>query len=136
MTQRFSAMMIILAGMALPGVAPASVAQPLTKHALDVRANAACQTASNATARVALGPEPSNAAGWLPRGTTLHAIERTEITALEKLTPPKRLAKLWRTYLLGLHHEERAIEPLSTAPVRTAPERRKRDCSETIGARE
>jgi hypothetical protein len=105
-----------MVGMALAALPLASAARAaLTKHALDTRANAACQTASDATSRLLFGTKPSDAAGWSRLGTALHAIEGTEIAALERLSPPKSLAKLWRTYLLGLHHEERAIEPLYRA---------------------
>jgi hypothetical protein len=113
---RLSKVIIIMVWLTLAALPLASVAHAaLTKHALDTRANAACQTASDATSRLLFGAAPSDAAGWLRLGTALHAIERREIAALEKLSPPKSLAKLWRTYLLGLHHEERAIEPLYRA---------------------
>jgi hypothetical protein len=113
---RLGRTILVVVGIALAGVGTATAADAtLSKHVLDARASAACQTASNANTRVVLSPRPTNAAGWLRYGATLHAIESREIKALERLSPPASLAKLWRTYLRGLHHEERAIEPLFRA---------------------
>lgn len=116
MAPRLCRTIVVVVSVALVGVSAASVAYAaLTKGILDARANAACHTASNASARVLLGPKPSNAAGWLQEAAGLRAIQAGEIKALERLSPPVALAKLWRTYLGGLHKEERAIEPLFRA---------------------
>jgi hypothetical protein len=113
---RLARTFVIVVGIMSAGVSSASGANAaLTKHALDTRASAACQTAAIANSRVVLSPRPTNAAGWLHDGTTLHAIERREIEALEKLSPPASLATLWQKYLHGLHQEENGIDPLFRA---------------------
>jgi hypothetical protein len=116
MMPRLTRTFVIVVGLVFASDSSASGTNAaLTKHALDTRASAACQTASIANSRVVLAPRPTNAAGWLRDGKSLLAIQRREIKTLQKLLPPASLATVWQTYLDGLHQEENGIEPLFRA---------------------
>jgi hypothetical protein len=102
-TRRISPIVAVLAGLALGGATPAAAARPLTRHALDVRANAICAAADQA-ARTQ--PGVADVAAWLPVFTPAGlVIANRTLAQLKGLEPPQALRKLWRRYRLGLRHE-------------------------------
>lgn len=110
--------MVVVAGGAFAAAAGASTGRALTKHQLDVRAGAICQTAYAGNSLVALGPRPTDPAGLLRVAAKLEAIGHTELSGFDKLTPPTSLARLWRDYVRGTRREVALVAPVYHAAAR------------------